>query len=105
MQNKKAMQLAISTLILIIIGILVLIGISYFLTDGFKSLKSSTDPYLDTTQASSIKTACSLACDSQDKITYCCEEYDINEKKIKCSDSRLEISCPLDCQSYSCTGE
>lgn len=103
--NRKAIQLAISTLILIILGIAVLIGLIYFLTDGFKTLKSSTDPFLDTTTASAIKTACNLACDSSDKLTYCCEEYEIDDVKIKCKDSRLEVSCDLNCQDFSCTGE
>jgi hypothetical protein len=102
MQNKKAFQLAISTLIVLILGIFLLIGIAYVVTDGFSTLKSSTEPFLDTTQASSIKTACSLACNNQDKITYCCKEYEIDNLKIKCADPRLEISCPLNCQDFSC---
>ena len=91
--DRKAIELAISTFILIVLGILVLIGLIYAITDGFKSFKSSTEPFLDTTQSSSIKQACSLACQSEDKITFCCREYDLENEKIKCFDSRLEISC------------
>ena len=101
--NRKALELAITTLILIILGIAVLIGLIYFVTDGFKTLKSSTEPFLDTTQASSIKTACQLSCDSVDKLTYYCGNFTIQEKEIKCTDSRLEVQCNLNCNDFSCT--
>jgi len=100
--NRKAIQLAISTLILIILGILVLIGLTYMLTDSFSTLKSSTDPFLDTTQSSSIKQACSLACSNQNKITYCCNEYNLDEETIFCQDPRLEINCNLNCEGFPC---
>lgn len=87
--NKKAFELAMSTLVIIILGILVLIGITYFLTGGFKTLKSSTEPFLDTTQASSIKAGCQLACDNGDKLTFCCEKYPIQKEEIRCTDPRL----------------
>ena len=103
MVNKKALELAISTLILLILGILVLIGLIYFVTDGFKTLKSSTEPFLDTTQASSIKTACQFACDSADRLTFCCSNFTIQKEEIKCTDSRLEIQCNLNCNDFSCT--
>ena len=100
--NRKAFELAISTLILIILGIFVLIGIIYAVTNGFETFKSSTDPFLDTTQSSAVKQACSLACQSQDKLTYCCREYKIGETNITCTDDRLEVSCELNCQNYNC---
>lgn len=100
--NRKAFELAISTLVIIVIGVLVLIGLAYILTNGFKTLSSSTKPFLDTTQASSVKQACSLACANEDKLTYCCKEYDIDNAKIKCNDKRLEVSCQINCKDYNC---
>jgi len=100
--NTKAIELAISTLILIVLGVLVLIGLTYVLTNGFETLKSSSEPFLDTTQSSSVKQACSLACSNEDKLTFCCEEYDVDELKIKCTDKRLEISCQLNCEDFAC---
>ena len=101
--DKKALDLAISTLILIVLGILVLIGLAYVLTDGFSTLKSSTKPFLDTTQASSIKQACSIACTSEDRLTFCCRNYTIDSQDIKCFDSRLEINCnTLNCDNFNC---
>ncbi|MBI2451665.1 hypothetical protein HYV50_01140 [Candidatus Pacearchaeota archaeon] len=103
--NRKAFELAISTLILIILGVLVLIALTIVLTGGLERFKSSTKPFLDTAQSSSIKQACSLACDSQDRIIYCCNEYSVDSQKIKCSDSRLELSCELNCQGFNCEAQ
>lgn len=103
--NRRAFELPISTLVVIILGILVLIGLALFLSGGFKNLKSSTEPFLDTTQSTSIKQACSLACSNEDKLTFCCREYEIDEMKIKCGDERLELDCGLDCSAYACTGQ
>jgi|SRR3989344_2857554 len=100
--NSKAMEMAISTLILIVIGILVLIGLAYALTGGFKSFTSSSKPFIDTSQSSSVKQACSIACENNDKLTYCCQNYTINKQEIKCFDSRLEVSCNLNCQDFQC---
>ncbi|MEK6854952.1 MAG: hypothetical protein AABX73_01905 [Nanoarchaeota archaeon] len=101
--NKKAIELAISTLVLFILGILILAGLILFLTGSFDRFSSSTKPFLDTAQSSSIKLACTNACDNQDKLIFCCKEYEIDKEKIKCSDKRLELSCTLDCKDYSCT--
>jgi len=100
--NRKAIQLATSTLILIVIGILLLIGIAYALTDGFKSFKSTTDLYKDSAEASAIKQTCTQNCENDNKIIYCCDEYDLGDKKIKCTDPKLELPCTLDCSTYSC---
>ncbi len=101
--NSKAMEMAISTLILIVIGILVLIGLTYALTGGFKSFTASSKPFMDTSKSTSIKQACSIACENNDKITFCCGNYTIDSKDIKCSDSRLEVSCGIDCKNFNCS--
>jgi uncharacterized protein YpmB len=103
--NRKAIELAISTLIIIILGIAVLIGLIYALTSGFKKFNSSTEPFTDTTQSTAIKTACEQACENQDQLTYCCQNYTVGEfKDIKCSDSRLGVQCQpdFDCESVGC---
>lgn len=101
--NRKAFELSISAIVIIILGVLVLIGLALFLTGGFKDLKSSTDPFFDTTQSISIKQSCELACQNQDKLTYCCKEYNIDNEKISCEDSRLEIACELNCENFECS--
>lgn len=100
--NRKAIEMAITTLILIVIGVLVLIGLIYAITGGFKTFSSSTKPFTDTTTSTAIKLACTQACDNSDRLTYCCEDYPIDDMNIKCNDQRLELGCSLDCTSFSC---
>ncbi len=102
MINKKGLELAISTLILIILGIVILIGLLYAVTGGFKKFKSTTDPLLQSVEGSAVKKACEIACQGEDKITYCCKEQSISGTKLKCNDNRLEIECPLRCEGFSC---
>jgi uncharacterized protein (UPF0333 family) len=103
--NKKGIELAISTLILIIIGLAVLIGVAYILTGGFKSFKGSTDPLLSASQTASVKEACKLACTAEDRITLCCKQFNVgnNIGNVTCLDKRLEISCGLSCEGFNCT--
>ncbi|MFH1425152.1 MAG: hypothetical protein ABIG28_00265 [archaeon] len=94
MHSKKAFELAISTLILLVLGILVLIAIIVALTGGFDRFKTTTDPYLDTTEAIALKQACELACENKIPSTFCCDKHDLNNEKVTCSDSKLKIACP-----------
>ena len=100
MKNKKAMQLAISTLILIVLGILVLLAIIYAVTDGFDFLRSTTGAFLNSEQVKAAIQICQDACASQIPLTYCCQEFDYKEAKFKCTDSRLDLECPaINCEN------
>jgi len=97
--NKKGIELAISTLIIIILGVVLLIAIILAVTGGFDRFKSATDPLLETTGNAAIKIACNLACENVDRLSFCCGEEDA----ILCDDLRLEIDCPkIDCTGYEC---
>jgi hypothetical protein len=102
--EKKGIELAISTLILIILGVCVLIGLIYVVTGGFSKLKTSTTPLLETTEGSAVKNACEIACQSNNRLNFCCGNYTIkSEKNIKCTDSRLEIKCSeITCEDFNC---
>ena len=102
-KNKKGIELAISTLILIVLGVLILIGLVYAVTRGFDIFQSSTEPFVSTTEVSAVREACSLACVQEDKITFCCEKFKVQGSDIKCSDARLEIDCVLSCEDLSCS--
>ncbi len=100
--NKKGLEMAISTLIILILGIMILIGLAYVLTGGFKMFKGASQTFVDTTAASAVKQGCSLACTSGDKFTFCCKNYTIDNLKMNCQDKRLEVQCGLSCEGYSC---
>jgi len=91
--------MAISTIILIVLGILVLIALVVALIGGFDKFKSTTDPYLDTIEAIAVKQACDLACENSISKTFCCTEQDLNGEKVTCSDQRLGVECPaINCE-------
>ena len=94
--------MVIATLILIVLGIIVLIGLVFFLTGGFKNLQETTQPLLEGSQAAAIKESCDIACTIGNKLTYCCKEFDLQDQVIMCGDERLEVDCSLDCEGFSC---
>ncbi len=82
MQNKRGLELALSTVIVVVIVILVLVGITYLLTDGFKKFRGTTAPYLQSTQAIAIRQVCETACDVVDRVAFC-DKYDWTDKEGK----------------------
>ncbi len=96
--------MAISTLILLILGILILIGLAYVLTGGFVKFQGTTQPFIDTSTASAVKQGCSLACTNSDRFTWCCKNYTLDGQKIGCGDVRLDVGCSLKCEGFSCKG-
>ncbi len=97
--NKKGFELAISTLILITLGVLVLIGFAYSLTAGFSKLKSGG---IDSTQGEVIKITCETACLNEEREVYCCKDFDYGDSKLKCNDDLLGIDCDLSCEDFAC---
>ena len=101
--DKKAFEMAISALVIIILGVMVLVGLILVFTGSINIFKSSTKPFLDVAQSSSLKEACSFACGNSDSLTYCCQEYTIDSQKVKCDDKRLNAPCDnLICKDVKC---
>ncbi len=101
MMNKKGFELAISTLILMIIGILVLIGLIIALNGGFDRFNKNTESIFDSTEGSAAKQACELSCAAEDLLGYCCNEYEISGKEYSCLDVPGN-ECELSCAAVSC---
>ena len=68
--NSKGFEMAISTLILIAIGVVLLVALIYTVTVGFDRFNSSTRPFTETSQSIAVRGACDLACKADDKIAY-----------------------------------
>ena len=100
--NSKGLEMAISTLIMIILGIALLVGLIIAVRGGFSSLKKSTDPLYQSTQGASIKQACELACTAQDLGTYCCSTFELGNTRVGCTDINLGVNCELSCAAVSC---
>ena len=83
MKNKKGMQLAISTLILMILGILVLIGLITILFMGWGDFKTQIKVILGSDMAKAEKN-CKLQCNLENSYDYCCEKKSIQETEYTC---------------------
>lgn len=100
--NSKGFDIAITTIVLIIIGVAFLIGAIFFVKNGFSFLKSGTEPILKTQGIESTKQACDLVCRSENSFAFCCNPIKMNEDEVYCSDSLINSKCNIDCSSIVC---
>jgi hypothetical protein len=103
--KNKGIELAISTLILIIIGVAVLIGLIYLVTDGFESFRNTTGTIQGSVGIPAVREACDLACRVGDRYSFCCKEHEVRDFDgvVTCEDSRLGVECGgVNCEGFSC---
>ncbi|HLC31733.1 MAG TPA: hypothetical protein VJK51_03620 [Candidatus Nanoarchaeia archaeon] len=96
--NRKGFELAISTLVVFIIAVVVMIGLIIVVKGGFEKLGRVTEPVFDVAAAGAVKGACELACVNVDRLSYCCTNFTVGSEVVYCFDSRLGVSCSLDCE-------
>jgi len=99
--DKKGIQLAVSTLILITLGILVLIGLISILIMGWGDFKDNLGAILGSDIARARKN-CQIQCGLENNYDYCCEEKLLGEEKYTCQDELLKGDCVLDCGEVTC---
>lgn len=100
--NRKGFELAISTLILIVLGIVVLIAIIYALNGGFSRFNKNIDTLLAGPEGAAVKKSCEIACSVEDRLTYCCKDFEIGSFEVQCGDKGIVGSCALSCENYEC---
>ena len=103
MEDKRGMQLAISTLILFILGFVVLIGLISILVMGWDDFKMQIGVVLGSDTAKAQKN-CKIQCELENSYDYCCEIKEVKEESLKCTDDLLKGDCVLDCSGVSCDG-
>tara|TARA_Y100000310_G_C20665959_1_gene807486 strand:+ start:166 stop:471 length:306 start_codon:yes stop_codon:yes gene_type:complete len=101
MKSKKGMQLAISTLILLILGIIVLIGLVTVLVMGWGDFKTQIKMFLGSETASAQK-QCKIQCGLDNNYDYCCEDKEIDGVGSTCQSEILKTECVLDCSAVTC---
>ena len=99
--DKRGLQLAISTLILMILGILVLIGWISILIMGGGDFKDQIGVILGS-DAARAKKNCGLQCELDNSYDFCCEEKLIKDEKYTCQDDILKTDCTMDCPAVRC---
>jgi len=105
MVNKKAQDLSIGTLILIVLGIIVLVLLILGFSIGWANLWEKIGIFGGSSSISDVVTACSLASTSNANFDYCNRfhklKIDGKTEYINCQDSRVSQS--LDTE-LTCTG-
>lgn len=101
--DSRGLDIAITTIVLIIIGIAVLIGLVFFVKNGFGFLKAGTEPLLKTESLEASRQACELLCRSGNDVAFCCEGLDMNGEDVFCSDAMINADCYIDCSKIACS--
>ena len=100
--KRKGFEIAISTVVIIVISIILLAGLIFLFTNGFNLWTTSIEPISDSANMGAVKEACNLACSIEDEITFCCNKFSLNDNLILCTNSSLGIDCLMSCSEVSC---
>jgi hypothetical protein len=100
--NSRGFDIAITTIILIIVGVAVLVGLVFFIKNGFSFFKSGTDPILETQNLEATRQACELVCRSGNEIAFCCQSIKMNDEELYCYNKSLNVDCSLGCAAVTC---
>ena len=74
MKNKSGIQLAISTIILIVLGVMVLIGLILLLATQTSFFSDVLDNFRSESNVDDVITSCNLLATGESLFSYCCEE-------------------------------
>ncbi|MBI5804363.1 hypothetical protein HY450_03905 [Candidatus Pacearchaeota archaeon] len=92
--NKKAQDLSIGTLILIVLGIIVLVLLILGFSLGWSNLWEKINIFGGSSSISDIVTACNLAVTANSKFSYCQDfkeiKLDGETQYLNCQDSRVQ---------------
>tara|TARA_Y100000034_G_scaffold125376_1_gene174810 strand:+ start:212 stop:517 length:306 start_codon:yes stop_codon:yes gene_type:complete len=101
MKNKRGLQLAISTIILLILGIIILVGLVTILVMGWGNFKTQIGAILGSETSQARKT-CKIQCGLDNNYDYCCEDKEIDGVGSTCQSEILKTECVLDCSAVTC---
>jgi hypothetical protein len=112
--NKKGAEMAIGTLVVIVLAILVLVLIAFGFATGWSNLFDKVKGFFGgAVNVDSLKQACTVACTTQSTFEYCCVDKTINYKEEatgnvlkrigKCTDALIKpASCGIECANVNC---
>ena len=94
--DKRGAQLAISTIILLIIGIIVLIGIVSILVMGWDDFSTAVGAAFGS-ETLKQKRKCTVACAAENPVSYC-EKVTVDGKEMDCTNDDVKPDgCPSTC--------
>ena len=78
--NKKAVEMNVATIVVVILAILVLVILALYFTGGMKFLWEKITPVpgaYEQTDLEQARTACTLYCSARDETSYCTHPFEI----------------------------
>lgn len=95
-KNKRGMELAISTIILLILGVIVLISLISIVVMGWNDFKTEISAVLGSDMAKAQRN-CKIQCETGNSVDFCADKT-VGTETLKCTDTRIK---PADC-SLTC---
>ncbi len=99
--DKRGLEMAISTIILLILGVFVLIGLISILVMGWGNFKMYIGAVLGSDIAQAKK-MCRIQCSLDNSYDYCCENKNVNGQSYTCQTEILKTDCAMDCSNINC---
>ena len=94
--NKKGMEMAISTMVIIVLAIIILALAIINLTGGWQKFQDFLRGYSES-QLDSATKMCQTQCVMESKDSFCCQNKTLGKFTINCQDERIKTQCTLDC--------
>lgn len=103
-KSKKGFELAISTLVVIILSLVVVAILILVFTGTMQKFLDFLNGYTGNTLDNANK-LCQTQCNTQSFNSFCCENKTLAKEKITCQDRRITIKdCEIDCLN-KCTNQ
>jgi len=101
LKDKRGLEMAISTIIILVLAVLVLAGLISILVMGWDNFKDNIGTILGS-ETSQARKDCQVQCNLDNSYDYCCQEKVMGDSSLKCGDEILKGDCILDCSSVIC---
>jgi len=100
-RDKRGLEMAISTLIIIILSVIVLLALVLAFTGGFTEFWKTIKSYSQS-DIQALKKTCENSCAFNNNYDFCCLQREIDfgggTENLTCQDSRLKVECKINCQ-------
>ncbi len=101
--NKRGVEMGLSVIVLIVVALIVLTALVFLITKAFGLWNTSVGPISSTISVVAAKDACNLACTTEDKLTFCCSRFSLEDGQVlSCANPTLGVSCQLSCEGFVC---
>lgn len=92
-KNKNGMEMAINTIVVLVIAIMVLIFLVLFFTDAGKNFMEKIGVYQGATNVDAVIDNCNFYVDTEAKYSYCCEKRDVTYLDELGKEAEAKLTC------------